>query len=280
MTSRTRAKAPAGPFRQILHSDPIALIGVAISIGLSITLDVTGAASGVESLLAGLMGTTISLVLDASARAERRFELRRLVRAPSWLAGSMVSLADSAAEIAERHPGSEVEDEARERLEWLREQFAALSEGRIERPRADLTFLLQATAACAVELNAVTNVVGLPTWWDGRGGKAYWQANLDALARGVRISRVFIRDGPTAELDDLIAVQRAAGVRVTVVERRDLDPSLHHNLVVWDGRRAWEARMSAQGEIAANLFLVGAADVRRLDGAFRRCLSAARPPER
>jgi hypothetical protein len=30
------------------------------------------------------MGTTVSLVLDSSARAERRFELRRLVQDAPW----------------------------------------------------------------------------------------------------------------------------------------------------------------------------------------------------
>ena len=68
------------------HTDPVALIGITLSIALSVALDLTNAASGVESLLAGLMGITISLRVDSLARAERRFHLRTLLDGP--LAGA------------------------------------------------------------------------------------------------------------------------------------------------------------------------------------------------
>jgi hypothetical protein len=53
----------------------VTLAGIALSVGLSVALALADVASGAEPVLVGLSGTTISLVLDASARAERRFEL-------------------------------------------------------------------------------------------------------------------------------------------------------------------------------------------------------------
>jgi hypothetical protein len=59
-------------FRILLCGDPVALVGIVMSVAMSLLLDVTDAASGVESLLAGLAGSTLSLVLDSLVRAERR----------------------------------------------------------------------------------------------------------------------------------------------------------------------------------------------------------------
>ena len=113
-----------------------------------------------------------------------------------------------------------------------------------------------------------------PVWWHTPTGQEYWRLNLDALARGVSITRVFVCDRVRAELAALIDIQRRAGVTVKVVDRRDVDPALHLNLVVWDGRRAWEGRMNARGDIVANVFLVNQAEVDRVHAVYRKCASA------
>ena len=90
------------------HTDPVALVGITLSITLSVVLDLSNAASGVESLLAGLMGITISLLVDSLARAERRFHLRTLLDGPPWLVRTTTELAGAMREAAEQHgaPGS------------------------------------------------------------------------------------------------------------------------------------------------------------------------------
>jgi hypothetical protein len=273
----TTGPARFGVVNLLAHSDPIALVGIALSVALSLTLDLTGAATAVESLLAGLIGTTISLVLDASARAERRFQLRSLLQGTDWLAGAVTTATTATNEIVRRYPGSEVEAEARRRFRRLAEELDELRLGRIVRPGDDFEHLIATTHACRDRLEAVTNFASGASWWHGEAGRRYWQANLDALARGVRISRVFICDRRTDEVTALIETQRQAGVQVAVVGRRALDPAQHRNLVVWDGRRGWEARMSPHGEIVGNVFVVNEHDVDRLGAAYRACLLAARP---
>lgn len=258
-----------GLTRLVAHSDPIALVGICLAIVLSVCLDVTGAASGVESLTVGLLVTLLSLVLDASARAERRFHLKQVLRAPDWLADSVTSVSTAVQRISERYPGSVIEEEARRRLRRLSEELDELGRGRVERPGDDGEHLLNATRNCRVRMEAVTNVVGDPLWWRSALGEAYWQANLDALARGVRIRRVFLVDRTDAALEELVERQRRAGVEV-VVRHREQDPGLRLNSVVWDGRYAWEARMNARGEIVAQLFTVNEQDTGRLRESFRR----------
>ncbi|MGW5669284.1 hypothetical protein [Micromonospora sp. NPDC003776] len=280
---RRRSRGRAGPAdgfaRLVAHTDPVALIGITLSIFLSVTLDLTNAATGVESLLAGLMGITISLLVDSLARAERRFHLRTLLDGPPWLVRATPQLAGAVREAAERHAGTRVAAEAQRRYEEFRLAAEQLAAGRIIRPGDDDEDLVGATRDCARELLGLTNVMprvsGELSWWRGEIGRRYWEANLAALARGVRITRIFVYATLTDELTDLVEQQRRAGVRVGLLPFAAVGSHLHVNLTLWDGSSCWEARMTAHGEISENQFSVNQADVDRLTRIFRLCADAA-----
>lgn len=257
------------------HSDPIALIGIFLSVGLAVSLDVTGAADGVESLLAGLMGTVVALVLDASARAERRFRLHQMFSATHWLPGMAVGTATAISDIARSFPGSEVENEAQRKLRHLVEELDELRRGRVVRHRDDYEHLLLATERCQRSLDAVTNIVSQPEWWLTNLAQRYWESNLEAIARGVRIRRIFICDELTPQVRAVLDRQLEAGVQVAVAPCRSLDPEDHLNYAVWDGTSAWEGRMNAQAQIVSNVFMVSTQDVGRFTQAFQRCWTSA-----
>lgn len=280
---RRRARGRPGPaenlVRLVAHTDPVALVGISLSILLSVTLDLTNAATGVESLLAGLMGITISLVLDSLARAERRFHLRTLLDGPPWLVRATPQVAGALREAAERHAGTRVAAEAQRRFEEFRRQAEQLAAGRIIRPGDDDEDLVGATRDCAREMFGLTNVMprvsGELSWWRGDVGRRYWEANVAALARGVRITRVFVYATLSPELSELVEAQRRAGVRVGLLPIGAVSPHLHVNLAVWDGSSCWEGRMTAHGEISENEFSVHPADVERLTRVFRSCADVA-----
>ncbi|MEU0155951.1 hypothetical protein [Micromonospora fulviviridis] len=280
---RRRARGRTGSaenlMRLVAHTDPVALVGISLSILLSVTLDLTNAATGVESLLAGLMGITISLVLDSLARSERRFHLRTLLDGPPWLVRATPQLAGALREAAERHAGTRVAAEAQRRFEEFRREAEQLAAGRIIRPGDDDEDLIGATRDCTRELLGLTNVMprvsGELSWWRGDVGRRYWEANLAALARGVRVTRVFTYATLSPELSELVETQRRAGVRVGLLPLGAVSPHLHINLAVWDGSSCWEAKMTAHGEISENEFSVHPADVERLTRAFRLCADIA-----
>src|SRR5436305_9975449 len=267
------------PLRVGAYVDPIALVGMALSIVVSIVLDLTNAASGVESFLACLMGITISLVLDATVRAERRFRMRDLIEATPWLGDLLMPLVTTTIDIERQYTGTPIAAEARIRYARLGDQLDELRHGRIVRPGADYEYLLASTHRCRYTLDAVTNVVAGPSargvgWWASDIGRRYWQANLDALGR-VRMTRIFIYTTMTAELQELMAEQERAGVRVGQVPADAIDPALRLNLAIWDGASAWEARLNAGGEIVGNLYTVNRGDLARLSEAFTACARAA-----
>ncbi|MEV6368897.1 hypothetical protein AB0L86_18635 [Micromonospora musae] len=274
-----RVGSPLGFARLLAHTDPVALFGIALSVSLSVTLDLTGAATGVESLLAGLMGITISLLVDSLARAERRFHLRTLLDGPPWLARSTPQLVGAVREAAEAHAGTRVAAVVQRRYEEFRLEVEQLAAGRIIRRGDDDEDLIGATRDCNRQLLGLTNVMprvsGELSWWRGDVGRRYWEANLAALARGVAITRIFIYAKLSDELSELVQTQRRAGVRVGLLPFGAVSPHLHVNLAVWDGSGCWEAKMTAHGEISENQYSINRTDVDRLTRVFRLCADVA-----
>lgn len=274
---RDRSRRPLT--RLVAYLDPVALVGILLSVALSVTLDLTNAATGVESLLAGLMGTTISLLLDSLVRSERRFHLRTLMAGAPWLTSAVVPVVTGTREATERYPDTRVAAEARRRFDRFVAETEQLRAGRIVRPAGDYQDMFGATRDCLSRLDALSNVMprasGELSWWTSEVGRHYWSLNLEALRRGVRVTRIFAYAELTEELRALLDEQRGAGVRVGLLPLGAVDPSLHLNLIIWDGTGSWEARMSAHGEINENLFSVNRDDLDRLGDAFRSCRGLA-----
>lgn len=279
---RRRADRGGGSARRLArlvsHTDPVAVTGIGLSITLSVALDVTGAASGVESLLAGLLGTTISLLVDSMARAERRFELRALVAGTPWMNEALGPIVAGTREAIERFPRTPVEAEARSRFDRFRVETEHLRTGRIIRPGEDYRDLAGGVRDCAARFDAMANVApraGEPSWWSTDFGRYYWSLNLEALARGVRISRIFGYHTYTDELRELVENQRRAGVRVGLLPYGTVDRSLDLNLAIWDGTSVWQGRTGPHGEISENVLSVNPDDLDRLVTAYRTCERAA-----
>jgi hypothetical protein len=280
MRSRDLERRPRAGILQLVHfSDPIALVGVLLSVGLAVALDLTDVAGTADSFLAGLMGTTLALVLDATARAERRFQLRGMLEAADWLPSLLTRAAASVAEIAERYPDSLAEAEARRRIRNLTEELEELQRGRIIRPHNDYDHLLTGVEHCQRSLDGITNAVREPDWWHTELAQHYWRANRAALERGVRIRRIFIYDRLTPELAALVEQQHRAGVQVALAHRRVLDPASNVNIALFDGRSAWQGQMNAHAEIVGNVYLVNRHDVDQLTETFERCWTTASPYE-
>jgi hypothetical protein len=269
-----------------LRAGPIVIGGLILSVALAVALRATGAATGAEALLAGLAAGTATLVLDGTVRAERRFRLRDAVESADWLPGAVAALAGSSRTILADHPAPEIVREARRRLLAVTDDFEELARGRIGRPPGDDELLLAGTRACHRRLEAVTDIPTGPValrWWRGEAGQRYWAANLEALSRGVAITRVFVCDRADRldrldrGLAALIAEQREAGVRTLVAARADLLSTPHVDLVLWDGRRAWEPRVNAVGDVVGSVFTVNEDDLARLVEAFAACAGAGHP---
>jgi hypothetical protein len=261
--------------------DPIVVVGIVVSVALAVGMDVWGGASDVESLLAGLIGTNITLALDGMARAERQFRLRRDIESVEWLGSAITPVVEYTRDIAVRYPSSAVLVEARQKFQKLTTDLDTLRYGRISRPGNDYEHLINWVNSCQTQVEAITNILpdgaGSPDWWASDIGRQYWQANLAALKRGVMVNRVFIYTELTDGLSDLMKTQRSAGVKVTSLPCATTDPAQRLNIAIFDNNTAWEARMNARGEIIENIYHVDNREVERLRQVFRHCESKAPP---
>lgn len=266
----------------------IVLSGLAASAALALAVGLTHTADATHALLVGLVGATATLVADGLRRAQDRFRLRDMVESADWLPGAVASLAASSRQIVDRYAEPEIVDEARRRVRAFTAEFEELARGRIVRPPDDYDLLLAGTRACHRRLSAITTVPAGPggvRWWRSAAGRRYWRANLDALSRGVAVTRIFVCASVDPDLAELVTEQSRAGVRTMVAPRETLSSGLlPPSLVIWDGRRAWQGWVSAPGGDGAgsspgNVFTVEEQDLRRLRAAFAACAGAARSVE-
>jgi hypothetical protein len=168
-----------------------------------------------------------------------------------------------------------VEAEARHRVHRMVEELEGMRLGRTARPRGDFSHVINATENCRASLDAVTNVITYPHWWQSDLARRYWEANKAAVDRRVRVRRVFIYDQLTDDLRALVEEHCDAGVEVAIVRHETLDPESLRNFAVWDDRSAWEGQMNAHAEMVSNVLVVNAQEVGRFVELFQRCWESA-----
>ena len=266
----------------ILSSDPITVGGVFVSLLVSVGLVVFDVTDGILGFIIGLLMTTLTLLVQHMYDSKARSELDLALRRSRWLRHNVTDLARKTGDLVEMYERNDITKEAEARFVALTREIDALSRGTIERAGGDYRDLLSATASVKNTIQAITNIsqrsdIDTEQWWAGPIGRTYWEANLDAMARGVSISRIFIYAQMTDSLAELLETQRKAGVDVRLLLSSAVDPSKHINITLWDAERAWEAKMNAHGAIVNNLYHLHEHEVNRLVADFATCRSFSQP---
>lgn len=198
-----------------------------------------------------------------------------------WFSESFFALAERTTEISREFPDSQIVQEAKHKYEALQNDLDDLRRGRIIRSGNDYELLLTGMRRSSALVEAATNLlperdgVSPTSWWRSDIGRHYWDLNVEAVRRGVRIVRIITYVEVTSDIADLVASQRAAGVEVGLLRRGSVDPALYLNFSAFDEAGAWEARMNAHGLIVANIYTINGHDVGRVRGAFNACRIAA-----
>lgn len=253
-----------------LHKIPsvVPLIGILLSVLFAALSWGVGAANAVESVIFGLIGTILSVQFEILVRQEEYHEFAELLGSHRWLREPIKGIAIDATVIAAEYRDTPIEDEARRLLQNFCVDFSTLRLGRLRRGAEDSQYLIQHTRDAKTEILAVTNVgqgIGNPHWWREGRGRAYLKENIAAIQRGVSIRRIIIySEDQLKDARDLASEHHEGGVHVKFALRDKLQPEQRINFAVWDGRVSWEAQMNADGNPIANVYCVGAADIRRL----------------
>jgi hypothetical protein len=134
----------------------------------------------------------------------------------------------------------------------VREEVIAMSSGQWSMKDRDEfeEFLLDSVNLTKRLIMSVTCQWHDEARWQSAWGRRYAAANSAALARNVRIQRIFINDGTTPYMKDLMQAQAVAGVDVSVCDRTKttVPARLCHDILIFDGAWTGELLVNAAGQ--------------------------------
>lgn len=257
--------------RSSLTLDPILVIGIILSVGLSVIFYVREDTAQAMGTVAGLIGGMITLQVQTLLRDKRRIEhetrvgymISTIEKIP-WLPDLMEPMLRAAKHVEREFKGTPAEDACRDAFEDCLRTLADLERGHFRAPYGDNRLFLSLIKNCRTSM-CVTSVPSVDLgWWLQPVGRQYWLAQVDAIARGIEIRRVFIYQEWTDDLDALAREQIAAGVHVRRVHADRLSPALRVITGIWDGTCGHELSYTAGGEAVHDSFTVSPPDLERL----------------
>lgn len=285
--------------------DPVLIAGTVVSVALGVLFYVRPDVGTALGVLAGLIGVTVTLQIQAivqsrqqaqeivtaqrqaeqpllqqSTAAASRLEhietmlrgarLVSLLQHTAWLLPVMEGIAESWAAIETTVSKELTTPIGRKALEDCETLLSDLGRGHFTTDYADMGMFYALTEQLEHELLA-TSVESIDLdLWSAPRRKVYWDQQERMLAKGVRITRIFIYENWTDPLHDFAQKNLDLGVNVLAAHRRRLTRDLLKDMVVWDAKAMYEAQVNPDGEPVHNYFSMEPKQVNRAMEVFRR----------
>ena len=157
------------------------------------------------------------------------------------------------------------------RFRVLRPYLEAFSNERFEITERDLPAFTMDLIENAEESFRATSYVRLDEWWNQPWGNSYELANIDAVKRGVEVSRTFIFSGSDTvdnsimeNAVDHMKTQLQNGIKIYFVDANRLRNELTSDIVLIDNRLAGELVMTPARSFSAATFFTEDDEVERI----------------
>jgi len=260
----------------------VLMVGIAFSVLLSIFLLAIDVDQP-SSVIIGLVVLAISLVLELMLRIGRME--RRLIEV-NKLSLEMAKDAELFAVVAAVvRDYREIADDGNYRLfaarakQILHESSASLHnlvEGyMVLPPLSEFSFGLKGIAEVKASIKA-TSYVDAENFWKSVAGERYFQKNVELVARGVRITRVFIGDRSTVSgFRDIIARQRDAGIAVLIALADELPRELCEDYLVADDKVVAQLHLTREGLARTERVSIDQQEVHSALTSFERLVGGA-----
>lgn len=201
----------------------------------------------ISSLLISLVTGTILLVVDL------RFQLRMTKEEMTTVLGFYRSALDdpflmaTLGSVNASYGGiTESKDaffasRARDRLAACSDDLTRLRDGIMEVPQEEIHNVLASRVREAKQYVFATSIVKMDDVWSGGSGKEYLHENLEAVQRGIRMTRVFIvedAEGLPPEAHAVMTAQSDGGIEVKIATMGRLGRDLIRDMILVDDRYA------------------------------------------
>lgn len=265
------------PTRINLLDDPITVTGTFLSVIAGLVSYLASEGDVVLGFVVGLQVQGLTLLVQLLLKQERREtrlgssgELLASIESVDWLPGVMRSISADVARIEERYAHTVAPDAVRRVLDTGESQLHNLARGHLYVDSYDPSRKLQLLGRKASVLRTTSLQASDLAWHLSEVGRTYWKAQVDALARGWTIQRVFIYDDWSSEMQELASQQRVAGVEVRRVARAALPTALRRDITTFGDTHAYEQRVQSAGSAELDRFIVDPLDIRLLQQVYER----------
>jgi hypothetical protein len=223
--------------------DPVVVVGSLFSIGVSIILYLSKV-DKITSVILGLIGVTISLLLDLIARSKQleievleTLELNSDLYSDKWAKDRLVDMIRSWKIILNSNYHPLLLQIARLRTQDARDQLVAIASGEVTTDASENRLLAVAVEEARMSVKA-SSMASLD-FWNSPAGKKYLDVNYEAVKRGVNVTRVFITDGLTLETETLMKEMLKNGIDVLIVHKDQVPDELRVAFVISDDHLVW-----------------------------------------
>lgn len=262
------------------------LVGILLSAVIAIVSD-NFVSDRVYSWLIFLISLSITLHLDsifliesANRKQENADSILNITSRFDWAEDDLRAISESLLEVYSKPRLEPFQKIARTELDKARSVLGGLRLGQYSTPITDMLIHFERFDASEKTIY-LTNIDHTHIdWWYSEEGRKYWQANLNALDRGVHVERVFIYDTLTPQLDTLICEQATAnqnGQRIDVyaVQKDVLPDELRADIAIWDESFTYQVELNSDGKPINNRYSVNDADVAYRMSMYKRIRSQA-----
>ena len=258
--------------------DKFMLSGFAFSVILSFGLYIVGVDT-ISSVIIGLLGTILTVQLDQVARMENAILKDKLsvqtykkIENATLFTNALFRIIDKSNIISESITNSTFQARALLEIEKLRDFLDALSKGQLLTGFRENEIILSLMEGSENEFIVTSPSLVDDNWWDTPMGEKFWQANVAAIKRRVKITRIFLFETETLNDDQKKRMKQhqLAGVNVLWITIEQIPVDFRISAGVFDNNVGYQLNQAADGSVSDYVFTIDQSSVRKLTNKLER----------
>jgi hypothetical protein len=256
------------------------VLGVLATVVLAVLVAVVTGTTASLTIVIALLGLTVTLILELISRLERRqevinmaFRVAEVLEKTPDISEDLTEAVILAGTVVDRSGGRHYQEALKQVTSNFREAVESLYRGDLRITIGSGPVLSEQAALTKSTVRATSVVTVDEAWWSSPAGQMYAQASVDAMNRGVSVTRIYIFEGePSPRMQDVMSEQQAQGTHVYAIDRQEVPSHLRINVVVFDERAVYDIKETDDPKSPVRMLYTNRADVQASIQKFEQLL--------